>query len=142
MLLIHSKAWWLPNPTTNVTGKIGGADSRQLQLSNGMVADISTSPYMAKDKSGPAPACSFVTTCHFVTSRTLVGCTSSVPSRVSSKLCRFYADVRNIDDSSHSLRYFTFPKVGNAKWCLNPWCPEEPAPPPGNSLVINPFPPE
>lgn len=47
---------------------------------------------MAKDKSGPAPACS----------------------------------------------YFTFPKVGNAKWCLNPWCPEEPAPPPGPSPAPGP----
>eukprot|EP00040_Diaphanoeca_grandis_P004443 m.28756 g.28756 ORF g.28756 m.28756 type:complete len:529 (-) comp15978_c0_seq1:92-1678(-) len=52
-------AWWLPNPTTNVSGTVGGSDNRQFRLP-GLAAIVSTSPYMAKDKSGPAPVCSYL----------------------------------------------------------------------------------
>ena len=50
-------AWWLPKPTTNVSGTIEG---RQFRAGN-LKATVSASPYMSKNKSGPAPACSLLT---------------------------------------------------------------------------------
>ena len=39
-------------------------DTRQFKLANGLTAAVSTSPYMSKDKSGPAPACSYLEFSH------------------------------------------------------------------------------